>query len=49
MTDLLNTVSSDVILEIGTGSGYQAAVLTKLVKLVYSVEIIKKLAKSARN
>jgi len=49
MTDLLNTESGDVILEIGTGSGYQAAVLSKLVKLVYSVEIIEKLAKSARN
>lgn len=49
MSDLLNTKSSDIILEIGTGSGYQAAILSKLVTQVYSVEIIKKLASKALN
>jgi len=48
MTDLLETSPSDVILEIGTGSGYQAAVLSQLVKKVYSIEIIGSLAKQAR-
>lgn len=48
MTDLLNTEPTDVILEIGTGSGYQAAILSKLVAQVYSIEIIETLAKKAR-
>jgi protein-L-isoaspartate(D-aspartate) O-methyltransferase len=48
MSDLLNTKSSDIILEIGTGSGYQAAILSQLVQQVYSVEIIEDLAASAR-
>ncbi len=48
MTDLLNTKPSDVMLEIGTGSGYQAAILSKLVAQVYSIEIIGELAKNAR-
>lgn len=48
MTDLLNTKPSDVILEVGTGSGYQAAVLAKLVAQVYTVEIIGNLAKAAK-
>lgn len=47
MTDLLNTKSTDTILEIGTGSGYQAAILSKLVKQVYSVEIIEELSTKA--
>lgn len=47
MTDLLEPKKDDVILEVGTGSGYQAAVLSKLVKKVYSVEIIDELAKEA--
>jgi protein-L-isoaspartate(D-aspartate) O-methyltransferase len=47
MTDLLNTKASDIILEIGTGSGYQSAILSQLVKQVYSVEIIKDLSKIA--
>ncbi len=47
MTDLLEPEPGDVILEVGTGSGYQAAVLSTLVKHVYSVEIITELAKSA--
>jgi len=44
MSDLLNTKPSDVVLEIGTGSGYQAAILSKLVTQVYSIEIIEDLA-----
>jgi protein-L-isoaspartate(D-aspartate) O-methyltransferase len=47
MTDLLNTKPSDRVLEIGTGSGYQAAVLAKLVTQVYTMEIIQSLQKSA--
>jgi protein-L-isoaspartate(D-aspartate) O-methyltransferase len=47
MTDLVEPEGDDVVLEIGTGSGYQAAVLAKLVKKVYSIEIIEPLAKSA--
>ncbi len=48
MTDLLNTKPTDTILEIGTGSGYQAAILSKLVKQVYSIEIIEELSTKAR-
>ncbi len=48
MTDLLQTEKDDVVLEIGTGSGYQAAVLANLVKKVYTIEIIKELGESAR-
>ncbi|MDD2942118.1 MAG: protein-L-isoaspartate(D-aspartate) O-methyltransferase [bacterium] len=44
MTDLLQTKPQDRILEIGTGSGYQAAVLSHLVKRVYSLEIVESLA-----
>jgi protein-L-isoaspartate(D-aspartate) O-methyltransferase len=47
MTDLLEPQPGHVVLEVGTGSGYQAAVLAELVKKVYSVEIVKPLAESA--
>ena len=47
MTDLLKLRSGDRVLEIGTGSGYQAAVLAELVKQVYSIEIIEPLGKRA--
>jgi protein-L-isoaspartate(D-aspartate) O-methyltransferase len=47
MTDLLDPQPTDVILEVGTGSGYQAAVLSPLVKQVYSIEIVRELAVSA--
>ena len=47
MTDLLEPKAEDVILEIGTGSGYQAAVLSQLVKKVYSLEIIPELNQAA--
>jgi protein-L-isoaspartate(D-aspartate) O-methyltransferase len=44
MSDLLRPRSQDVVLEVGAGSGYQAAVLSRLVRQVYSVEIIEALA-----
>ncbi len=47
MTDLLAPQAHHRVLEIGTGSGYQAAVLSQLVKTVYSVEIIPELAKTS--
>jgi protein-L-isoaspartate(D-aspartate) O-methyltransferase len=47
MTDLLRTKPTDVVLEVGTGSGYQAAVLSPLVKHVHTVEIIEPLARQA--
>jgi len=47
MTDLLDVDSNDVVLEIGTGSGYQAAVLAELVKQVYSIEIIAPLGEQS--
>jgi protein-L-isoaspartate(D-aspartate) O-methyltransferase len=48
MTDLLGVKKGDVVLEVGTGSGYQAAILSKLIKKVYTIEIIPELAKEAR-
>lgn len=48
MTDLLELTPESIVLEIGTGSGYQAAVLSKLAKKVYSIERVKELADSAR-
>ena len=47
MTDLLETRPEHVVLEIGTGSGYQAAVLSRLVRQVFSLEIIPELARAA--
>ena len=47
MTEQLHPSSGDRVLEIGTGSGYQAAVLAELVAEVYSIEIIEPLAKTA--
>lgn len=48
MTDLLRLKPTDKVLEIGTGSGYQAAVAAQLAKQVYSIEIIEPLAKKAK-
>lgn len=48
MTDLLKLTESDIVLEIGTGSGYQAAVLSELVQQVYSIEIIEPLGEQAQ-
>lgn len=47
MTQELTIGKSDKVLEIGTGSGYQATVLSELVKEVYTVEIVEPLAKGA--
>jgi protein-L-isoaspartate(D-aspartate) O-methyltransferase len=49
MTEAAKISSKDRILEIGTGSGYQAAVLGELAKEVYTIEIVKPLAESARS
>jgi protein-L-isoaspartate(D-aspartate) O-methyltransferase len=49
MTHLAAVKSDDTVLEIGTGSGYQAAVLTRLVRKVCTVEIIPSLAEAAAN
>ncbi|KAF0152985.1 MAG: protein-L-isoaspartate(D-aspartate) O-methyltransferase [Elusimicrobia bacterium] len=48
MTEALGLKKGDKVLEIGTGSGYQAAVLTKLTPKVFSIEIICPLEKTAR-
>lgn len=47
MTQALDPQPGDKVLEIGTGSGYQAAVLSPLVKEVYTIEIVDSLGKSA--
>ena len=47
MTHLLEPESGDVMLEVGTGSGYQAAVLSRLVGHVYSIEIVEALARAS--
>jgi protein-L-isoaspartate(D-aspartate) O-methyltransferase len=46
-TDLLNAKPGDVALEVGTGSGYQAAVLAEVLGQVYSIELIESLGRSA--
>ena len=48
MTEKLRLTPKDRVLEVGTGSGYQAAVLAELVEEVYSIEIIEPLAKRAK-
>lgn len=47
MTDLLDVEADHVVLEVGTGSGYQAAVLSPLVRQVYTIEIVEPLASQA--
>jgi protein-L-isoaspartate(D-aspartate) O-methyltransferase len=49
MTQALDLKGPEKVLEIGTGSGYQAAILAELAESVYSVERIPELAESARN
>jgi len=49
MTSEMNLNSADKVLEIGTGSGYQAAVLSEIVAEVYTVEIVKPLGEAARS
>ena len=46
-TDLLQPQPQHVVLDVGTGSGYQAAVLAEIVKQVYSIEIVETLGKIA--
>ncbi len=48
MTELLDLQPDDVVLEIGTGSGYQAAILAELARRVYTIELIPELAAAAR-
>jgi protein-L-isoaspartate(D-aspartate) O-methyltransferase len=48
MTELLSPQAEDTVLEIGAGSGYQAAILSVLVKKVYTVECVVSLAKKAQ-
>jgi protein-L-isoaspartate(D-aspartate) O-methyltransferase len=47
MTDLLALDADDQVLEVGTGSGYQAAVLAELTRVVYTIEIIEPLGRAA--
>jgi protein-L-isoaspartate(D-aspartate) O-methyltransferase len=48
MTDLLDIRADDSVLEIGTGLGYQTAILAQLARKVYSVEIIEELGQQAK-
>jgi protein-L-isoaspartate(D-aspartate) O-methyltransferase len=48
MTQLAEVEADDVVLEIGTGSGYQAAVLSEIAKEVYTIEIVPDLAETAK-
>jgi protein-L-isoaspartate(D-aspartate) O-methyltransferase len=47
MTDLLAPEADDIVLEVGAGAGYQAAILAQLTKRVYTVDIIEELARGA--
>jgi len=47
MTHLAGVRKSDIVFETGTGAGYQAAILSRLAREVYSVEVVKPLARSA--
>jgi protein-L-isoaspartate(D-aspartate) O-methyltransferase len=49
MTELLELKGGEKVLEIGTGSGYQAAILGELAKEVYTIEIVESLASMAKN
>jgi len=48
MTELLQLATTDKVLEVGTGSGYQAAILSVLAREVYTIEIVPDLGKRAR-
>lgn len=48
MTELLDPLPTDVVLEVGTGSGYATAVLAEIVQRIYSIEVIADLAGTAR-
>jgi protein-L-isoaspartate(D-aspartate) O-methyltransferase len=47
MSDLLQTQDHHVVLEIGTGSGYQTAILSRLVRQVYSIEVVSELGEAS--
>ena len=47
MTEIINPKAGHTVLEVGTGSGYQAAVLAEIVKKVYTIEIIEQLGRQA--
>jgi protein-L-isoaspartate(D-aspartate) O-methyltransferase len=49
MTELLDLRGGEKVLEVGTGSGYQAAILAEMVAEVYSIEIVESLAASSKN
>lgn len=49
MTDLLRLQPGDKVLEIGTGSGYQTAILSRLCEQVYSVEVVPQLSEAAQH
>lgn len=49
MTQMIELQAGDKVLEIGTGSGYQAAVLSELTPEVYTIEIVEELGEQARN
>jgi len=49
MTELLDLKGGEKVLEVGTGSGYQAAILAELAKEVYTIEIIEPLASTSKN
>ena len=49
MTEMLEINEMDAVLEIGTGLGYQAAILSEMADRVYTIEIIEELAQEARN
>lgn len=46
MTQLIKPTATDTVLEVGTGSGYQSSLLSRIVKKVYSIEIIKPLGEA---
>lgn len=48
MTELLRLSPSDKVLEVGTGSGYQAAILAEIARAVHTIEIVEPLCRSAR-
>ena len=48
MTDLIDVSADDAVLEIGTGLGYQAAILAQLAREVYSIEVIEELGQQAK-
>ena len=47
MSDLLQTQDDHVVLEIGTGSGYQTAILSRMVRQVYSIEVVRELGEAS--